>query len=1029
MKTRLLLLILCIYTSVNAQYPVNGLNAAYEFNGNLNDIANGNNMSIVSGFMLYPANRVSTPGSSLNLIFGNAKRTDVPYPNSGTSRDIMTYSFWVNTSLTDANRRVIIEDSNRTDDADADFDGSYIYMKNGKIGIQTTMRFNGNDLRKETKEMANIISDGEWHHVYVNTYWRPFGNSVTQRFISMAIDGGTISTTMYSYARQSAQIFASYDQVGDVAIGNNRAGDMTIANRYTNGLDDLLIYNRVLDANDIAAITSDMNFCFVPNANLISATNIQNNSADINIGDSETYDVAYVPVGTPFNQATIINNVTNATSLAGLDSNITYEVYIRRLCGNTTSWSLPITFRTTRTLGILYVNQAATGLGSGISWSNAYTTLNEALADATDGEEVWIAGGTYKPSTTGNRSASFTINNFVSIYGGFLGNESTIEDRVYGANETILSGDLNGDDDSIITVANTLRADNSYKVINITITSNTTASAVELDRLTITGGNASATSGVNRYGAAISKDNAVRNLYITDCVLNNNSGRFGTVYSSFGSGGIGNLIIKRSIIDSNYGRLGTLYGTSATSTSFNVKIENTQITNNVATDTNGSDGAAGSAMFFKSAVNSSVAIRIENSTFVKNQDLGTASGYNNFNRSIIIAQRSAGPSVNSGATVRVYNSILYDNTTSGSLTSKAISRGNATTPEPTVEIFNSIDKDNFSNVPVANVVNSSNANPLFVDATNNDFKLQTNSPALDAGDNSFVTNTEDLNKNSRIFNTTVDMGAYEYFTSLLMAPKVFLQGPMLSSSTTLMDDDLRVANYIPTTSPYPDLATCNSSVFAITGNNAIVDWVLVELRDATINTTIVASQSGLIQRDGDIVAVDGTSPLLFNVPNGNYYTVIKHRNHLGIMTLNAIVLGQSVTTIDFTNVSTPITFGTNAQTTFGMPSGLLGMWAGDANGDGRLNYLGALSDVPSIRSQVFNDPANSIFGGPAVATYGSLGYYSTDINMDGVTYYSGAASDVLFIRNNIFNNPSNSVFGGPAVATYVFTQQLPEGAN
>ena len=109
--------------------------------------------------------------------------------------------------------------------------------------------------------------------------------------------------------------------------------------------------------------------------------------------------------------------------------------------------------------------------------------------------------------------------------------------------------------------------------------------------------------------------------------------------------------------------------------------------------------------------------------------------------------------------------------------------------------------------------------------------------------------------------------------------------------------------------------------------------------------------------------------------------------------------------------------------------GVLAMWAGDANQDGRLNYLGALSDIPSIRSQVFNDPDNSIFGGPAVATYLSAGYNTTDIDLDGNTVYSGATSDVLFIRNNIFNNPSNSVFGGPAVATYVFTQQLPEGAN
>ena len=124
-----------------------------------------------------------------------------------------------------------------------------------------------------------------------------------------------------------------------------------------------------------------------------------------------------------------------------------------------------------------------------------------------------------------------------------------------------------------------------------------------------------------------------------------------------------------------------------------------------------------------------------------------------------------------------------------------------------------------------------------------------------------------------------------------------------------------------------------------------------------------------------------------------------------------------------------MTFGVNAQTTFGMPTNILGMWSGDANGDGVLNYLGGLSDLPLIRSQVFNDPNNSVFGGPPVATYISVGYTGTDIDLDGNSVYSGAINDVLYIRNNIFNNPSNSVFGGPPVATYIFTQQLPEGAN
>ncbi|WP_299886419.1 M4 family metallopeptidase [uncultured Lacinutrix sp.] len=269
--------------------------------------------------------------------------------------------------------------------------------------------------------------------------------------------------------------------------------------------------------------------------------------------------------------------------------------------------------------------------------------------------------------------------------------------------------------------------------------------------------------------------------------------------------------------------------------------------------------------------------------------------------------------------------------------------------------------------------------------------------------------------------------------------KAYLQGAALNPNTgeeTLMRDDLRVTGLITTTSPYTDAATCASTVFNTGGtagtgiiDDDIVDWVWVELRDQTDNTLIVTSQSALLQRDGDIVDVDGISSLTFSLSSGDYYIVIKHRNHLSIMSKNIISLSTTSTIIDFTDANNQITYGTDAQTTYGMLSGIVAMWAGDANGDGQLNYSGALSDVPGIRSQVFNDPNNSVFGGPPVASYQSVGYNTTDIDMDGLTVYSGGTSDVLHIRNNIFNNPSNSVFGGPPTATYLFIQQLPEGGN
>ena len=265
-----------------------------------------------------------------------------------------------------------------------------------------------------------------------------------------------------------------------------------------------------------------------------------------------------------------------------------------------------------------------------------------------------------------------------------------------------------------------------------------------------------------------------------------------------------------------------------------------------------------------------------------------------------------------------------------------------------------------------------------------------------------------------------------------MAPLAFLEGAFVNTNTGeeyLMRDDLRAMGLLPTTSPYADGVMTTPTIFTVEGNNAIVDWVWVELREAASNTVTSAGQSALLQRDGDIVGTDGFSNLIFTVPHGDYYIVVKHRNHLGIMTSSTMSLTDTITRVDFTDAIYPITYGTDGQTIFGMPNGVVAMWSGDTNGDGQLNYLGASSDIPAIRSKVFNDPDNSLFGGPPVGSYPSAGYSTTDIDMDGVTVYSGAASDVLHIRNNIFNNPSNSVFGGPPTATYIFTQQLPEGGN
>ena len=135
---------------------------------------------------------------------------------------------------------------------------------------------------------------------------------------------------------------------------------------------------------------------------------------------------------------------------------------------------------------VVYVNAAATGGNDGSSWVNAYTSLPSALTAANSGDEIWVASGTYRPTTTTNRDVSFPLKNGVGTYGGFLGTETLRSQRDPAANVTILSGDIGTPGSS---------SDNSYHVV--TADSTVTASTV-LDGFTITGGNANGLSASNQ---------------------------------------------------------------------------------------------------------------------------------------------------------------------------------------------------------------------------------------------------------------------------------------------------------------------------------------------------------------------------------------------------------------------------------------------------------------------------------------------------------------------------------------------------
>ncbi|MEI6408609.1 MAG: right-handed parallel beta-helix repeat-containing protein [Bacteroidota bacterium] len=120
-------------------------------------------------------------------------------------------------------------------------------------------------------------------------------------------------------------------------------------------------------------------------------------------------------------------------------------------------------FQATGFTQAIFVKSNASGANNGTSWANAYKSLDAALSAATPGNKIWVAAGTYKPSTGAN--ASFLVQSGIELYGGFAGTETSLSQRNITANPTILSGDLNGNDVTDSLKLN--KSDNSWHVVEI----------------------------------------------------------------------------------------------------------------------------------------------------------------------------------------------------------------------------------------------------------------------------------------------------------------------------------------------------------------------------------------------------------------------------------------------------------------------------------------------------------------------------------------------------------------------------------
>ncbi len=201
-----------------------------------------------------------------------------------------------------------------------------------------------------------------------------------------------------------------------------------------------------------------------------------------------------------------------------------------------------------------------------------------------------------------------------------------------------------------------------------------------------------------------------------------------------------------------------------------------------------------------------------------------------------------------------------------------------------------------------------------------------------------------------------------YVYNLALGVKAFLEGPF---NGTDMSTNLNASGLLPLSQPFngaPWNYTGTESVAAIP-NTDVVDWVLLELRDAagvaSAGTgTVIDRKAGFLLKDGSIVETDGSSTLSFaaNVSQ-NLFVVVHHRNHLKIMSANALTQSGGVYTYDFTTGVSQAYLSEEK-----MVSGKAVLYGGDADADG---------EIGTNDAALWYDET------------GTSGYLKTDVTFDG----------------------------------------------